>query len=596
MRNRLKELKRKTGHFIEEIILLAIIAINIADFAQVLNPDLAFAKKILSWTALGYLIYRASLTNIFFGKKNRLIDATLVIGFFLMTIKNLISFAGTKITELQEKGFEYWGYFFSSKYPQEGSQIINITHPNDSINLTATEQVPITPEIATKFDGLADKIYVTPESFSGTNQVMVNLSNSISSQLIEVESKFGIHRWLNLLLEHQQAIINFTLVLGILILLGVSVYCAFYLNIRKPSIMHIIHEEGKPPKKYHKKITRAFIIFILMIMFFVAIFNLAIEWLAIAIEAPFVVAGLFFYLLFWVKHHNKFSAEGFIYRVGNIGIEFYERFMKRLKTKNGILLALAGMLVLHLITTMVTFMVPYTIGVYDSFYFEQLGPNHQPIFSAGDIFREEHASLYGGDIINTENITEKFAVTYNYLANHIAIILILFTPALVWYSIFMGRKYYHNKLFPSIFIASLVCFIMNPVFSFSRIGGEGIIGVDIQTQSLLETAAFNPLLVTLISIFAGITIYIMSRCKFFKTKMMYTSLLIILFYFFIYIFLFFIDISSYYIHTIKTLFPENITIGIIFLIFFLATIIFYLGSIIAFLYEFFIYRTRYKAQ
>ncbi|MFW6383622.1 MAG: hypothetical protein ACOCZQ_03170, partial [Nanoarchaeota archaeon] len=494
--------------------------------------------------------------------------------------------------------FEYWGSFFSAREIQEGTEIVNVTHPNDSINLTATEQVPITPEIATKLDALSNKLYVTPESFPGTNQVMVNISNSISSQLIEVESKFSTHRWLNLMVEHQEAIINSTLILGLIILLGTAFYCAFFLNIRKPSVMHIIQEEGKPPKKFYKKITRTFIIFMLLIMFFIAIFNLAIEWLAITIEAPFVVAGLFFYLLFWVKHHNKFNAEGFIYRVGNIGLEFYERFIKRLKTKKGVLLAVSGMLVLHLITTMVTFMVPYTLGVYDSLYFEQLGPNHQPIFSVGDAFKTqgEYESLYANDIINTESIAQGLAVSYNYLSNHIAIILILFTPSLVWYSIFMGRKYYHHKLFPSIFLASLVCFIMNPVFGLSRIEGEGIIGVDIQTQSLLQTASFTPLQVALLSILAGIIIYVLSRYYIIKRKMMYATLLVVLFYFLIYIYIFFMDAGLYYVDAIKTLFPEKIFAGIIFLLFFLSTIVFYVGGLIAFLYEFFIHRTRYEAQ
>ena len=55
---------KKISQRIEELILILIILLNIFDFFELLSADLDFIKLIISWTVLGYLIYKASLTKI----------------------------------------------------------------------------------------------------------------------------------------------------------------------------------------------------------------------------------------------------------------------------------------------------------------------------------------------------------------------------------------------------------------------------------------------------------------------------------------------------------------------------------------------------
>jgi len=73
--------KRGVEQRIEEIILLFIILLNIMDFLEILPGDLDYAKKIISWSALGYLLYKASLTRIFFNNKHKFVDFALIISY-----------------------------------------------------------------------------------------------------------------------------------------------------------------------------------------------------------------------------------------------------------------------------------------------------------------------------------------------------------------------------------------------------------------------------------------------------------------------------------------------------------------------------------
>lgn len=85
---------------IEELILLILIFLAIFDFLEVLPIELDYIKKIISWSALGYLLYKASLTHILFGKKIKSIDLQLILAYFLLIIKNLIGFSKVALAEL----------------------------------------------------------------------------------------------------------------------------------------------------------------------------------------------------------------------------------------------------------------------------------------------------------------------------------------------------------------------------------------------------------------------------------------------------------------------------------------------------------------
>lgn len=573
------------GEGIEEIILIGIIILNIVDFAEMLSPDWDYAKKILSWTALGYLMYKSSPTNIFFGEKHKKIDFALIITYFLLSVKIFIGYAQSTINSLREKGFSYWGQLFSVESIPQNAQTINIKYPVESLNLNSSKEIMLSTDISNNLSSLVDKLTVLPKLPLDTNNVIVNLTNNVSSSLIQVETKYSIHRWLNLLLNNPQAIYNFSIILGGIFLLFLAIYCAFKMKIRKPSMMAIFYGE-KEPARGKEIFTRFLVVFLVMNFFFVVIFNLVMEWLAIAIDAPLLVMGLFFYLLIWIKHHKKFDSESFIYRVGNFGTEFYQNFILLLKSKKGVLLGVSGMLVLHLLTDVGNFLIPYTFGIHDSLYFEHLGGQHNPVFSLHDFFSEGPKSLFLSDFIATQGFADKFFLTYVYIGNIINLLLILLIPAGLWYLLFRQKEYGIPMWLPALYFSSFICLIMNPVFKITRIDSMSLIGVDIQTQSLLETAAFSFAAVFFLSFSIGILVLALSLSKKLKQYITFAGLLISLIYFANYIFLYFLDISQYYLDVIFFKFDGGkYFVAFYFIIFMLITIIFYVGGFISFLHE-----------
>ncbi len=73
-----------------ELYFIFFIILNIIDFLNIIPSDLDIFKKFLSWILIGYIIYKASITNILIGNKNKKIDFILVlIGYLMDSLKDL---------------------------------------------------------------------------------------------------------------------------------------------------------------------------------------------------------------------------------------------------------------------------------------------------------------------------------------------------------------------------------------------------------------------------------------------------------------------------------------------------------------------------
>ena len=71
-------------NWFEKIFLIILISVNILEFTGLHLGELSFIKDIVSFSAVGYVLYKASLTQLFFGKKNRRLDLLMVITYFLL--------------------------------------------------------------------------------------------------------------------------------------------------------------------------------------------------------------------------------------------------------------------------------------------------------------------------------------------------------------------------------------------------------------------------------------------------------------------------------------------------------------------------------
>jgi hypothetical protein len=579
----------------EEIILIAIIILNILDFADMLSPDLDYAKKILSWTALGYLFYKANLTQIFFGVKNKKIDLLLIISFFLLSFKNIIGYAVSTIDFFKTKSIEYWAKIIPISKIPENSNVLNIDYGINGINLTNINNFDLNI-------GSTDLVnqFTFVDFFNPTNLVL-NITNDISNKLVIVEPNFLIHRWLNLIVENIEFVSDWSLIMGGVLLFLISLYCAFNMKVNSPSFLNVFKVSNLPTKNFNNIFFRFIIIFLCFNLFFIVVFNLVMEWLAIAIDAPLLVIALFSYIFIWIKHHKKFNTQSIIYKVGNIGNSFYENFINLFKTRNGILFAFSGMLVLHLLTEIGIFIIPHFTGIYGSLYFGQFSGEINPIFSYKDFFNSEKEGLFLIDYLLTTGLFNKFVLFYLYLANFVFIITIFLIPALFWYYLFKNKNLKFPFYFPAIFFSSFICFILSPVFNITRISSFGLVGVNIQTISLLESAIFNIIFIFLVSISIAFLMLYVAFSNSLQKKIFWVIIIIIFLYFSWYILLFFVDIFIYYLNAIYYTFINimdyynfiKFFVLIYFIIFFLLTIIFYLSGFISLIYISFI---SYKKQ
>ena len=491
----------KIAHRIEELILVMLILLNILDFLELLPGDIDFLKKIISWTLLGYLLYKVDLTNILFGRKeairNKHLDLFILIAYFSLIVKNLTNYA------------------------------VSLCEPTR----------------------LAGKLICVGE---------IDLFSRLIGQIVAIAP----------LLD------KLFFYVGGIILVLISFYLLGF-EIKKPSLMSILHEEGPPPSHFGKLTLRFLSIFFILISFFVIVFNLMLEWLAMAVDAPLLMLGIFFYLFIIIRHHKKFNTENFLYKIGNFGENFYEHFIGLFHYKETIFLGVSAMLVLHLLTDVGNFIIPYIIGKKDLLYFQQLGAGHTPIIS-----------LLFADIIKVTGLS-KLGLVWAYSFNILAMLFLLILPGFIWYKLYHRRGFNVHHIPLALFFCSVMVFILIPAFSITSINSEQftLVGVDIQTHSLLATGK-GLLLPFALSLAAGILVYLFSFNHKLKEAMLILGLLIINGFFGYYIFHYFKDISRYYFYSIPALlFSFDAFVGFFLIMFYIANIFLYVAGFIIFLAE-----------
>ena len=80
-----------TKKFLLQIYFFIFIFLIFFDFLNYLLADIDFFKKLLSWSIIGYIFYKASPTKIFIGKRLKIYDILFILGFSLMSIiKSLV--------------------------------------------------------------------------------------------------------------------------------------------------------------------------------------------------------------------------------------------------------------------------------------------------------------------------------------------------------------------------------------------------------------------------------------------------------------------------------------------------------------------------
>ncbi|MBI4739183.1 hypothetical protein HY772_06525 [Candidatus Woesearchaeota archaeon] len=368
-------------------------------------------------------------------------------------------------------------------------------------------------------------------------------------------------------LAHAAGLEKITFIIGAAILIATSISMVRY-PVRKPSVLHLIHEEEQPAKAA-QYVIRFFSAYFLLLLTFIMVFNLAIEWLAISADSPLLFLLVFFYFFFILKHHKRFEPDTFIHKIGSGGESFYEHVITMFQNKRAVFLAISGLLALHILTDAAHFIVPYATTLKSEFYFSQLGAGHEHLWKR---FFADWATITGAN---------KLFSPFIYAFNIIAAAIIFISPGYLWHQLSKERATRFDKIAP-VFFGTLTTFIMLPVIKFQSYASKNLVGVDILTHTIQYPE--NITMVFLISALIGFAFHFLAER--YGERVNKLTTIIILAYFSYYIWLFFVDSSNYYIVSIIALLKAGeIFLGTHLFFFFAFIIIFYIGGLIIFIAE-----------
>jgi len=94
-------------HRIEEILFIFIIISSVLEIINFLPGDFNFIKKLISWLAMAYLVYKISPTKLLFNNKHHYGDIFIILAFFLFIAKNIIQLAFTIEGKIFHSLFEF---------------------------------------------------------------------------------------------------------------------------------------------------------------------------------------------------------------------------------------------------------------------------------------------------------------------------------------------------------------------------------------------------------------------------------------------------------------------------------------------------------
>ncbi len=185
------------------------------------------------------------------------------------------------------------------------------------------------------------------------------------------------------------------------------------------------------------------------------------------------------------------------------------------------------------------------------------------------------------DFALTTSALQKLAVSTIYIINILAILLLFITPAYIWYYLYKNKQIKPKNLV-WIFFGSITIFFISPVFHMKRMNSQFLIGTDILTNQI--PFINNILLIILAGIIVATIFFVLHRR--YPKNTARVGFFVSLIYFAFYLFHFFIDIWYYYINAITIMLQNHqYLIGFHLFIFFIITILFYIGGYILLVYE-----------
>ena len=339
--------------------------------------------------------------------------------------------------------------------------------------------------------------------------------------------------------------------------------------------MHLVHEEGQPPKNSLQLITRFTTVFLVLVGFYIIIFNLVIEWIGYFTDDSITILSIILGFVIIRKHAHNLTDYKIFKRMNELSETFLDRVFETLESKKKIFIALSSILVLHFLTDFIVFILPFFSGQTHVGYLGALQVNHPTIFwlASADI------SLASG--------LDKIVLFYLYSMELIAIIFLMMVPLYIWWLYYSGRD---MKLYDSViagFFAALVPFILAPIFKLSELSEGAILGVDIHINPISFAALFRIQYIMLASLMVFIVLHLaVHYSKEIKKFTVYALFLPVAGFMVYYIYLFLADLSEFYIKSIRQFLQQHAFFFLFyFALFCILTVLFYIIGTGYFLYE-----------
>jgi hypothetical protein len=501
-RNKLHYWMQRLEFGYEEAVLFLLIVLSVMDALKFLKGDLDYINKIASLTLLGFLVYHISITKVMMGVRKRFIDLILIVSYFLLTLKDWVSYANTAFVE------------------------------------------------ALNNHAIVTDLY----------SYIIKNNNIFDKDLF---------------------------IVGIILISLTALYLAIKEEVKAPSFLSIVHFHPKKSKNPLKIFFRFCINEVMLFAVFIVIFNLMAEWIGIILGSVFVFITLMIIFILVIKHRKKFVPSKLMLDISETSDTYYQKLIELFHYKKMIFLGISGMLILHIFTDLINYMIPYIIGSADAFYFDRFDELHTPIFN---LMSSGIKSLFGMQAAGLPLLSQMM-ILLGFLLNIIGLTYLIALPAYVWYHMFKNRKLpldeipklKLNEFHIFMSVTSILFSLLNPVFIISSLKKIGMVGVDIQTK-VLDLADINIKLIIALSI--GIMALVLSiKLNSTIKKIVLTSSMLFFAY---YIFLFFQNTIVYYVGAIKTLLLENIGITLVLILFLLINIGFYSIGMVALFIELYI--------
>lgn len=346
-------------------------------------------------------------------------------------------------------------------------------------------------------------------------------------------------------------IITYAFFLGLAIIIVNSIFLLKRHNIEEKSLLGSIEF-----KEYSKFLKLHYLTLIIISIFFaVVVFNFFMEWFALAIDDFMPIIGLIYYLFKYIHLHTQNKISNYLNDVNNSGQNFFENVIEKFSDKKTILIAISFLLTLHLIVDFGVYIVPYTTGIENGLYFENLNTAQREHTAIINFFDYEKSRIYL-DLNSNNEFLIKLSVILIYFMSIITISSLLILPFFIYYKNIQKQEIKINNkiaifLLSGIIFLPIITFLPNVNFPLNIAFPDSsleILGVDIYTKNIISenftSKNFIEILSSIIILFVifGFLLFRYEKYKIFFDKLILT---ISILFFLTYIAIFYLSTTNY---------------------------------------------------